>query len=65
MSNLALFSLLETHVLPGFPPVDAPGALDILPLVLGWPVAIGAVFALIILGPHWSRQARSKDVERA
>lgn len=67
MSHLALLTLLETRVLPGWPEVYQPSVLDILLLTVGIPFALLAVLALGILGPHWFRQSRgttSGEVER-
>ena len=61
MSHLAVLTVLETRVLPGWPEVVDPSVLDILLLTVGIPLAITAVLALGILGPHWYRQSRGTE----
>ncbi len=63
MVHLALLPILET--LPGWPEVTEPALIDTLALVLVWPAAIAAVFALAIMGPHWFRggQAVGSEVD--
>lgn len=52
-----MMHLLET--LPGWPEAVDPSVMDILGLTVGIPFAIGAVFALIILGPSWYRKSQA------
>lgn len=65
MSHLALFPPLQT--LPGWPEAYAPGAMDILVVILFIPAAISAVFALMVLGPAWFQRSQQtgSEVERA
>ncbi|QIK71175.1 hypothetical protein G7070_01330 [Propioniciclava coleopterorum] len=63
MSHVALFPLLETHTVPGWPEVYDPTLWNIGALVLGIPLAISAVVALIVMGPEWFRRSQSAGTE--
>ncbi len=66
MSHLALIPALETHTMPGWPEVYDPSLANILVLVLGFPLAISAVVALIVMGPEWFRRSKvGSEVEPA
>ena len=64
MSHVALFTLLETRTLPGWPDVAGPSIVDSSVVLLGIPAAIAVVAALAILGPHWFHQSQGQDLER-
>lgn len=59
MSHLALIPSLETFTVPGWPEVYDPTVWDSGVLLLGIPLAISAVVALIVMGPEWFRRSRA------
>lgn len=63
MSPLALIPALETFTVPGWPEVYHPTAWNLGVILVGFPVAIAAVVALMVLGPAWFRRSQGAGTE--
>jgi len=48
--------MLDSQTLPGWPAVYDPSVLDMLFLTLLLPLAISAVFALLVFAPGWRQR---------